>query len=925
MASRPDFYAIYNRTRVRAPSLGAEVISRPRLMRALELAAGTKLTLIQAPAGYGKTCLLQQWREHLVANAATVAWFTADHADQDPNAFFSYVVHALEEAGHPVDARIRNILRNESYWSWEGLAIELANSFIGVHAPIYIIIDDAQYLKNSPALECLRFLLENTPAEAHFVIASREDLGIPLGRPRALGQVYELHASDLQFITSEATSYLSKAGHTDLSEQQIALLEARTEGWIVGLKLLSMALHWDPQLALDMQTLSGERRQIADFFAEDVLRRQPRQLQEFLLRTSVLDRFCPALCDAVTESTSSRELLDQCDADGLFLISLDQTRTWYRYHQLFAEYLRRQLNDRLPGLANELYLRASRWLDEFGFHVEAFDYALRGNNPIRAAEILDARCDAMWSAGKQDALQRLAARLPAHVQALYPRIMLAISWRLIAQWNIRQAEQLVAVCSARLEDMQRSQAPAEALRTLRFRILHRQAQISHYFYQLETMEKQCRELLFDFTDVDDPYLKGSTYITLQYVQREQYQLDEIHKLSKLGHDEMQRTGFTHGLVFHAALCGPSYFLAGKTDEAISLLSKGLELARSFSWPTAPLGAVVAMHLSQVHYECNDVERASDLMEDYFAASCQAGLVDQLVSGWITRFRLVRMRGDSTSALQILDEAIQFADQHEIPRLKLVANAEYIRALLRMGKPDDANRVARRNGLPRILDITGPNRRLTTCDAALALAWCKLAAAQDRAGEALAIARRWRAHVTTARAVHAAVEWNIMVAELLLLCGDAKAAQRALWQAITQAAPARFVRSFIDEGEPMAALLNQILTNTPEMSPPLEAFLRELLACFDQRLIEHTAASKSKEFDTTVSGRMNTRELEILALAGAGMLNKQISEKLGLTEGTVKWYLQQVFDKLGVRDRSRAAAKARRLGLITEPEATVRYR
>lgn len=917
MSNHPDFRSVYIRTKTRAPAPPAELIERPRLMAMLAEAAHSQLVVLQAPAGYGKTSLLQQWSAQLLAQKARVAWFTADLGDRDPEILLGYLVRALEEAGHQVGEDLHNLVTTESFYTWQVVATLLANGLVDIKSPLYLIIDDMQNLRDSEALECLRYLIEAAPPELHFVLSSREEPGIPLGRLRAVGKIFEVRTSDLRFASAETASYFATRGHAQLSGERLAALEHRSEGWIVGLKLLSMAMQWNQHEAISVGTISGEHREIADFFAEDVLARQPHEMQEFLLRTCILERLCPALCDSLPGVSGSRGLIDRCDASGLFLVALDQTRTWYRYHSLFADFLRRELNDRFPGLADELHVAASHWLEQAGFHIEAFEYALRGRNPIRAAEILDAQCDAMWSAGRQQVIQSLAERLPPHVQALYPRIMLALAWRLVACWKVDQAQQLIAVCRARLSEIKRGAEEDERTRNLRHRILHRESQIALHLYQLDEIERMSRQLLDEIGTSDgDPYLKASVLVTLQYAQREQFQLTNTHRLIEQAREAMQRTGFSHGLVFHSAHAGPTYLLAGRVQEATRILTGGLKIARDLTGHGSSLGAVVALHLAQVLYECNDIEACSQLMEEYFRPDEPVGVADQLVAGWITSSRLARLRGDFASALETLNEASDFAERHSIPRLRMVSAAEYVRVLLRMGRPDDAAQHAKRIGLARKLEQPAARGRLTTADSAQALAWCRLAASQDKVSEALAVARRWRAHVTTAEATLAAIEWGVMVSELLVLSGDRKAAQRSLWQAVIQAAPARFSRVFLDEGEPIALLLERMVAGEPKPQDTADTFMRQLVADFGGQRGEPVAKQEADPIEkSAIVGRLSTRELEILVLAGSGMLNKRISEKLGLTEGTVKWYLQQVFDKLGVRDRARAAAKARQLGLI----------
>ncbi len=359
-----ESHSVYARTKTRLPTLATEVIERPRLWNMLDGAREAKVVLVQAPGGYGKTSLLQQCGTRLAAQGAAVAWFTADATDREAEAFLLYLTRAFDEAGVGDSEAIRALRSRPLVYSWQMFATELANSFVGAPRPCFLLLDDVQHLRDSPAFECLQQLMEQAPPELRFVLATREELGIPLGRLRATGQCVELRTEQLRFDSAETADYLSRRGHGSLTAQQLVTLEARTEGWIAGLKLLSMALEWKHQDEIAAPVVTGEQRVIADFFAEDVLARQPAEVQEFLLRTSVLDRLGPALCDSLPGLHGSRELLDRCYAGGLFVVALDGTRTWYRYHQLFADFLRRRLKDREPALANEICVAASkRWND----------------------------------------------------------------------------------------------------------------------------------------------------------------------------------------------------------------------------------------------------------------------------------------------------------------------------------------------------------------------------------------------------------------------------------------------------------------------------------------------------------------------------------------------------------------------------------
>jgi LuxR family transcriptional regulator, maltose regulon positive regulatory protein len=917
VALHTEHQAVYARTKTRAPGLSPELIDRPRLLQQLAAAAAARVLVLQAPAGYGKTTLLQQWARQQASEGASVAWFTIDANDREAEGFLGYLIHALEEAGIPVSEEVRSIIRTEAVFSWKLLATLIANSFVDSPRSCLLVLDDAQHLKNSTALDCLQQMIDCAPPQLHFAVASREETGLPLGRLRAIGQCVEIRVEQMRFDSTEIESYVARSDQGSMSPEQLATLSARTEGWIAGLKLLCMSRGWQTRPEMPGPMVSGEQRELVDYFAEDVIARQPAEIRAFLQRTSVLDRLCPALCDSLPGVSGSRAMIDQCSASGLFLISLDQNRNWYRYHQLFADFLRRQLEDQHPGLGNTLRLAASRWFADAGFHPEAFEYALSGNDAIRAAEILDAQCDSMWMQGRQSTIQSLASRLPPHVQALYPRIMLAIAWRLAAQWKMDEARQLVAVSRARLEQLERGGAGPDELRALSQLLRHREAQIAHYLYQPDVIERTCREILANGGHGPDHYLQASTLLTLQYALREQFEFAEVPRLIEQSREAMERTGFSHGQIFQASMTGASHFLAGRTDEAIATLSRGLTIAVTLTGPGSALGAVVAVHLARIHFECNDIAAARELL-DLYGARPVVGIVDQLVALHVTQSRLAWAQGDQEGAQRILESAMEFGDAHSLPLLRHVAGAELVRLLLRRGRPDDASRRARQLNIAAVTEPTAARRRMTLGDSALALAWCRLAAAEDRVPDALVLARRWRAHATTAGAMHTATEWGIAVTELLLLSGDRRAAQRALAQAIEQAAPGRFVRLFVEAGEPIAALIEPLARTDSVAADGVTGFTERLRQACRQEgnpgLETSTVAPASA--GAVISGRLHTRELEILKLAGAGLLNKQISEKLGLTEGTVKWYLQQVFDKLGVRDRARAAAMAKQLGLIS---------
>ena len=889
------------------------LIARPRLARLLEAHDGARIVLVRAPAGYGKTGLLQQRASRCQQAGDIVAWLTLDRRDADPMSFAVHLNAALARQGVTIEDRGPRPSENLGYYGWQAVIQRICHRLADTGKRCRIVIDDLDRVAKTEAAECLRMLIGEAPPCVQFLIASRGDTGLSLGRIRAHHDMLELGMQTLRFVEEETKSYLTSRSPDMIPPEQVRLLHSRSEGWIVGLKLFSMALNFEPENQRILESFNGERRQIADFFVEDVFSRLPDDLQEFLLRTSLLERFCPALCDAALESTGSADLIERCESAGLFVQPLDEVRTWYRYHQLFAGFLRRQLQDQAPDLAAGVYHRAAQWLVANGDHIEAFNYAIKGDDPLFAAEILDNHCETMFSSGLQPTVQEMAALLPPHIQALFPRLMLVMAWRLAAQWRVGEARGLVAVAQRRLDEQERAgEVDPQLMAHLRFAVVHREAQIAHTLYQVEKLEDQCTLALAEQSDfASEPYLMSSFYNSLQYAQREQFKLGQIDRLYAAARERILRTGASHGNVFIAGITAPSLLLMGQTERARAMLEEATGISEDVAGRGAVLGSVVGTWLGALHYECNEIDRARALIEEHVPLMTVAGLTDQLIAGWITKARLELLDGEVDGCLETLDTAARFGSAHELDRLRVGVNAEHLRVLLKLGRPDDASRFARRRGLAykRDTGFARQRQKYTTLDNAVALANCRLMAADDRFGDALAIARQWRSFVTAAQAIHAAVEWDIMIAELLLLSGERLAAQRSLNQAIVKAAPARFIRRFLDEGEPITGLLYQMAQSEGVDDP----FLTELASHFEPPTRRDEMDDEAE--DVAICGKINSRELEILSLVGSGMLNRQIGEQLGLTEGTVKWYLQQVFDKVGIRNRKLVVARVRRMGLI----------
>src|SRR5215208_4370166 len=401
-----------------------KMVARPRLIEALMRDPGRKLTLVSAPAGFGKTTLLNKWLKSCEEGESSVVWLSLDEGDNDPTRFLSYLVAALrrsvdEEFGEGVLAA----LRSPETPRLEALTGALINEMADLSGEIAIILDDYNLVDSESVRGIVSFLLEHLPENAYLVIASRVDPPLPLSRLRARGQITEIGAAELAFTQEEAVAFLRGVMDLDLSTEEVATLEEATEGWIAGLQLAALSMRDRKDVSGFIETFSGSHRDVLDFLAEEVLERQPQAVREFLLKTSILDSLTGPLCDALTDRTDGDEMLERLERENLFVVALDDERVWYRYHHLFAEFLRGRLKRDSPERVGELHLNASGWYEENGLVAEAVRHALSAGDHERAARLIERGTAQTWYRGEVVTLLGWLQKLPKEAMRHRPLLL----------------------------------------------------------------------------------------------------------------------------------------------------------------------------------------------------------------------------------------------------------------------------------------------------------------------------------------------------------------------------------------------------------------------------------------------------------------------------------------------------------------------
>ncbi|MCP2072794.1 UNVERIFIED_ORG: LuxR family maltose regulon positive regulatory protein [Pseudomonas lini] len=899
-------------SKLRPTAAGINPVAWPRLLQCLEDAIEIPLTLVQAPPGYGKTGLLQQYHDLLKQRGDRTAWLSLEEEDADLVRFSAYLKAALELAAQPIS--VNSLLTRVGETNLSRSLTAILGLLQGDQTPIYLFIDDVHHLAGNDAVRCLSMLIEHTPPHLHFILSFRGEPCLSVARQRMQGLVCDISVRNLRLNHEETLSLLQHHGVISLPEDQLSQLEERLEGWAGGWVLAAHQLRHDPDLIYNLANFSGERRQFSEFFLQDVLSRQPQAIRDFLLHTSILDRVDTEACNAVTGRQDGQAMLRECESRGLFLTPMDEEQRSYQYHSLFAEFLRREMRHTDEKHMLHLRMVASEWLVHTGDYLGAINQVVAAKDYLRAAEIMDTYH--IEIASSYIDTWALVDMLPEEVLMRSPTIILSHIWNLLSQWQFETSKTLLEKVRLQLDQIERDQLlPKERIDTLRKEWLHRELMLGVLGDNSPTIQAQAEYLQKHYQDAPS-LVKGSFYMAELYARRESYQLNEVERLNTMCMENIKRLPSEAGQVFHSAILGPSRLMAGRTHAAIQALSSALRSAVKISGHGSPLAAMIAVQLAKVHYERDELPQARKLLDQYLQHASYVGFVDQAIASWLTRARISMLDGDKATAFRMLDEADVCANEYGFERLRLFSLAERMKWLLRQGDVDEVVLLGRKNDLRGSASSVAPHSNVTTRDEARALCWVRVAQAKDRLSEALNLAKLWHRYLEAANAVRNALRWSLIIAHLSLLNGDQRAAQRALRRALFQAAPCGFIRVFLDEGEWLARLLRDQLQVAVLEGLPADAFASSLLERMDGGLsVSNTPAAGSPETGNAIFGALNSRELDILEMVGMGMRNREIGIKLGMTEGSIKWYLQQIYDKTGVRRRSQAAEKARQLGIL----------
>jgi LuxR family maltose regulon positive regulatory protein len=894
-------------TKLYRPLPQPKAVLRPNLIERLNEGLrqnqgfGRKLTLISAPAGFGKTTLVSQW---LVGCKQPVAWLSLDEGDNDPAWFLTYLVAALQTVAPKIGEGILGILHaTQNQPAVELLLTTLLNEFTTISEDFILVLDDYHVIETQSLNQAVTFLVEHLPPQLHLVIATREDPPFPLARWRVRGQMTELRAADLRFTPAEAVEFLNRVMGLNLSAEDIASLENRTEGWIAGLQLAVLSMQGHQDTANFIKSFTGSHHFVLDYLLEEVLQKQSESVQTFLLRTSILDRLCGPLCDAVLSnpSTSGQETLEYLERTNLFIVPLDSERRWYRYHHLFGDLLRQRLGK--PKEFAELHLRASQWHEENGALGAAFIHAIAAGDFVRAARLAEAAWQGMNESFQMAAWLGWVKKLPEEVIRVRP-VLCTLLGRAFTDAGEPEASEL------RLQDAERcldgSDVANEAqLKSLPAMIALARAYNSLVLGNLATTVKYAEQAL-QIIPEDDFARRAQAINTLEATHWASGNLESA--IRGIGDWMVSMTQMGNHIFVVASAFAVAEMLVGmgRLSEAERAYQDALQVAAQHGPEAEHITAHHHLGLSMIYRQRGDDTLAAHHLKRAAELGLQTTLVDWLYRWHVAQAQLKEAAGDLETALALLDEAKRVYIQSAVPDLRPIA-ALKARIYLKQGRPDKARTWAAERGLSLADEVSYLHEfehltlaRLEIANPlvnALLTRLLQAAEEQKRRGSAL----------------------DILLVQTLAheAQGNRLQALAALKRALSLAEPEDYIRIFVDEGEPMRILIADfrfsIEKQMSSSAPAQLGYADKLLAAFTQPVAAPKSAIIHQKSDMIEP--LSERELEVLKLLRSELSGPEIAHELMVSLNTMRTHTNNIFNKLGVNNRRAAVRRAEELDLL----------
>jgi LuxR family transcriptional regulator, maltose regulon positive regulatory protein len=921
-------------TKLHIPAPPPKIVNRTQLVERLNTGLHRKLTLISAPAGFGKSALVSEW---VAGCERPVAWLSLDEGDNDLNRFLVGLVAALQTIVASMGAGVLGVLQSPRPPPTESVLTVLLNEISAVPDPFILVLDDYHALDSRPVDQALTFLIEHLPPAMHLVITTREDPHLPLARLRVRSQLTELRVTDLRFTRSEATEFLNQVMGLDISEADIAALETRTEGWIAGLQLAALALQGTTSMQTTatqmtamqgykdphsfIQSFTGSHHFVMDYLVEEVLQQQPASVQTFLLRTSILDRLCGSLCDAVLldASASGQKTLEYLEHANLFMVPLDNERRWYRYHHLFAELLRQRLRqssaspieNKATSVA-ELHNRASQWHEHHDSLADAICHALAAENFERAANLVEREWPAMHRSYFRSAttLGWMKALPDALVRAR-PVLSVGYAWELLNAGQLEAAE-------TRLRDAERwlgTTAPTPervVVDEAEFQMLPASIATARAYHALalgnvpDTVTYARRAL--DLFPMEDYVGRGPAAALLSLAYWASGDLEAAHRTLADSMAGFQKAGNILFAINGVYGLADIRIAQGRLHEAISTYEQALQLATAQGEPVLQGTADFYLGLSELYREQGDLESARTHLLKSQALGEPAALPDWPYRLCLAQARMKQAQGDLDDTLDLLDKAVRLYSRGPVPNVRPIA-AMKAWVWLAQGRLPKALGWVHERGLSVEDDLSYLREFEHITLARVLIAQHKQDRVEGSIRDALKLLARLLQPAEAGGRMGSVIEILVLQALAYAALADIRSALVPLQQALMLAEPEGYVRIFVDEGLPMAALLQAAAKQG--IAPN---YVSQLRAAFGEAEGKRPVTQPLAAQPILASEPLSERELDVLRLLRTELGGPEIARELRVSLNTLRTHTQNIYNKLGVNNRRLAVHRAEELGL-----------
>ena len=867
------------------------MVSRPHLVARIKEHVRGKLTVLSAPAGWGKTTLLSEWATQ---SPSVVAWVSLDREDNTPTGFFRSLVGSVDRV-HP--NRLDDVwamLRSPEPAPNEQVVMAILERLEDPVDDTVIVLDNYQRIEREEIHRSISLLLEYLPPWLHLLISSRGEPSIPMARLRVQGDVTTLTATDIRFTGPEAEAVFAQLGVTSTRQEIDALVE-RTEGWIAGLRLAALSLRSQVDRPAVIDRFTGTHRDIADYFAEEVLAHLPDDVRLFLLQTSILDEVSAPLADAVTGRTDGRHMLERLGETNLFVMPLDTNRELFRYHGLFHDLLQAELARTSPRLVPELHVRAARWYESQGLRIQAGQHALRTDDPETAIAIIDGLVDPlMTGCGQTNLVIQWLEQLPRGILPTYPRTLRWYAWALTLANRAGDAEALVS----HLERNHLAEGPGDDLaRDLEAELYAIRSRIAAYRGDHRATIAHGEAALSMLDPVRKQSVRADVVLSLGYAHRAlgdpNLAADHFRQAAQLGRASGN---------LNASLWGMRYLAAtrdwqGQLSEANALIEGELARHEATGLEPGPLEAALLIGRGEIAYEKNDLKGSRAATEAAIPLIQEGGDAKMLMNGLLTLAMLDVAEGNFVSAAANVRRADSVFGG-------LGTRATGALIALRSGNAAEAERWARTSGfdLADDADFARGEAEQTI--------FTRIMLATNPTDAPVRLASRLLHRAEADGRFTRSIALLTMLAVANHHRGDHNAGRAYMLRALRLAQPEGYVRSIIDEGPDVAPVLRDLLRQSRDLDEPLRAHAMHLLTS-----LFPVAEQVSGRGDNGMAEPLSGRQLEILRLLAAGHSNRDIADRLFIAEGTVKAHLHQVFGKLLARNRTEAVSNARARNLL----------